>query len=98
MTAPAASEPNRMPIRLITNDGVMEVAPESFRRLEIDLGNKQTLWVEGPRVYQYLNSELGCEILVMGPPGGIAHFHPVVSNSIVVAALREHPGEGLEDG
>lgn len=78
-----------MPIRAVTQDGVIEFAPETFTRFEIDLGNGQTLWVEKPVIVWYLNGELAAPILIMGGPGAIAHFHPHSGNGMLAAALKE---------
>lgn len=78
-----------MPIRAITKDGVIEFSPESFTRFEIDIGNGQTVWIEKPKVFWYLNDEPAVAVYVMGPPGAIAHFHPNTGNGVIVTALEE---------
>lgn len=82
-----------MPIRAVTSDGVVEFAPETFKRFEIDLGHGKTLWVEKPQEYWYLNDEPGVEIFIMGGPGAIAHFHPHVGNGIIATALEQRRKE-----
>lgn len=81
-------QPDKMPIRVLTKDGEIEITPEAFRRLEMDLGNGATLWIEGPEVYRHLNSEPAARIKVMGGPQALAHFHPDTGNSIIATALK----------
>lgn len=90
-----ALEQKKEAIRLILKDGgELEIAPESFKRLEIDLSNGQTLWVEGPTgPMWFLNNEPTVSILVMGGPGAIPHFHHYAGNALRVVALKEQRGE-----
>lgn len=88
-----------MPIRLVTlgADGkqqVLEISPESFVRLEIDVSHQQTVWVEGPRPYWYLNGDLFTQVLVMGGPGAIAHIHSSSGNAWLMGALRGQKSDG----
>ena len=82
--------PIRVKFRGKTPD--LEIAPESFLRVEIDLGHGTTAWIERIESVWYINDEPAARVLLMGPDA-IRILHPESGNTMLIAALERQRSE-----
>lgn len=82
-------------IRIVMKDGsIHEIAPETLRRIELDVSEGATVWVETPTRDHRLGDRLIVPVLVMGRPLTVpAILNDGAINSWKVTALPRPTAE-----
>lgn len=82
-------------IRLVMKDGsIHEIAPESLTRIELDVSEKATVWVETPTRNPWMGGRMIVPVFVMGPPLVVpAILNGGASNAWIVTALPKPESE-----